>query len=323
MAELGKVSDAKSARTFPSAGRQWRVASEQYRRSMATAWLASSLKDRASSRLRLMENAHSLRRAAPREKSINSYLENGHPIRYSGRMSTHCDAAAPTRRPPGEAHSLPAPAPLVTTFAAGPLSVNSVSEVASRRLAAHAMGTRRPLSSPLSLSATPQLQPAQPLSTCVAQNASGDTRRHTTHSPRLGSRPLRGWPRLASSPTWAAQPQENQSLLLSSPTPQAATPQLQPAQQVRFRVAQNASGDTTHQATPRDTRQYRLGSAPCHCRSATTRCLPCVAVSASCRPAHRPELPGSKQLVTCVAENANRDRDHVEARHDQSQTTTS
>lgn len=90
------------------------------------------------------------------------------------------------RHPPGEAHSLPAPAPLVKTFAAGPLPANRASEVASRRLATHTIGTRRPLSSPLSLSALlsqaamPQLQPAQPLWTRVAQNASGDTTRHAT-----------------------------------------------------------------------------------------------------------------------------------------------
>ena len=102
-------------------------------------------------------------------------------------MSTFCATVAPTHHPPGEAHSLPAPAPLVTTFAAGPLPVNRASEVAARRLAAHPIRTRRPLSSPLSLSATPQLQPAQPLSTRVAKNASGDTRRHATASPRLCS----------------------------------------------------------------------------------------------------------------------------------------
>jgi len=95
-------------------------------------------------------------------------------------MFMPCAAAAPTRHPPGEAYSLLAPAPLVTTFAAGPLPVSRASEVASRRLAAHTMGTRRPLSSPLSLSATPQLQPAQPLPTRVAKNAIGDTTRHAT-----------------------------------------------------------------------------------------------------------------------------------------------
>jgi len=98
-------------------------------------------------------------------------------------MSTLCATAAPTHYPPGEAHSLPATAPLVTTFVAGPLPVNRASEVAARRLATHPIGTRRPLSSPPSLSATPQLHPAQPLWARVAQNASGDTRRHATARP--------------------------------------------------------------------------------------------------------------------------------------------
>ncbi len=123
-------------------------------------------------------------------------------------MFTCCVTAAPTRYPPGEAHPLPAPAPLLTTFAAGSLPVNTASEVASRRLAAHSTGARQPLSSPLSLpslSATPQLQPAQALSNCVAKNAFGDTIRHGTESP-----PLAGWPGLAYSPTRAAQPQEAQ-----------------------------------------------------------------------------------------------------------------
>ena len=91
-------------------------------------------------------------------------------------MSTYCAAAAPTHYPPGEAHSLPATAPLVTTFVAGPLPVNRASEAASRRLAAHPIRTRRPLSPFLSPSATPQLHLAQPLWARVAQNASGDTR---------------------------------------------------------------------------------------------------------------------------------------------------
>src|SRR5690606_16712564 len=119
----------------------WRVASEKCRHGMPTDWLTSSLKDRASSRLRLMENAYPLhiRRSewCPRDHSINSHLENGRAVRYSGHMSTHCATAAPMRHPPGEARSLPALAPLVTTFAAGPLPANRECEVAARRLAAH------------------------------------------------------------------------------------------------------------------------------------------------------------------------------------------
>jgi hypothetical protein len=140
----------------------------------------------------------------------------------------------------------------VTTFAAGPLPVNRASEVATRRPASHPIRTRRPPSSPLSLSATPQLQPAQPFSTRVAKNASGDTKRHATVSLRPG-----GWPRLASSPTWAAQPQEAQPQGARSKGPgrlattRQATPQLQPAQHLRPFVAKNASGDTTRHATAR------------------------------------------------------------------------
>jgi hypothetical protein len=171
----------------PRAGCHWRVASEKCRHVVVIDEPVSSLKDRASNRSWSIRNAYSPRRAAPREKSINSHLENGHSVRYSDRMSTHCAAVAPTRYPPGEAHSLPAPAPLVTTFAAGPLSVTWASEVASRRLAALTIGTRRLLSSSLSLPATPQLQTAQRLLNCVAKNAFGDTIRHATESPRLGS----------------------------------------------------------------------------------------------------------------------------------------
>ena len=39
----------------------------------------------------------------------NSHLENGHPIRYSDRMSTYCAIAAPSRHPRGEPRS-PSPA---------------------------------------------------------------------------------------------------------------------------------------------------------------------------------------------------------------------
>ena len=131
--------------------------------------------------------ATSPRRVAPHEKSINSHLESGRAARYSGRMFISCTTAAPTRHPPGEAHSLHAPALLMTTFAAGPLPVSRASKVASRRLAAHPICTRHPLSSPLSPSATPQLQPAQPLRACVAQNASGDTRRHAGCHWRVAS----------------------------------------------------------------------------------------------------------------------------------------
>jgi len=137
-------------------------------------------------------------------KSPNSHLENGHPARYSGRMSTYCATAAPTRHPPVEAPS-PSVTALVATFDSGPLPVNRASEVASRRLAAHPSRTRRPLSPFLSLSATPQLPPAQPLSTSVAQNGSGDTRRHQAtrdSTPRRGREPFAtsGVPRPASFP---------------------------------------------------------------------------------------------------------------------------
>lgn len=135
--------------------------------------------------------ARSPRRVASRDNSINSHLGNGRAVRYGGRMSTYCATAAPTRHPPGEAHSLPTPAPLVTTFASGPLPVNKASEVSWRRLTAHSIRTSRPLSSPASLSATPQLQPAQPLWTRVAKDALGDTRRHQATRDRTSRR---RWP---------------------------------------------------------------------------------------------------------------------------------
>jgi hypothetical protein len=193
-------------------------------------------------------------------------------------MFTYCATAAPTRHPPGEALSLPALAPLVTTFAAGPLPANRASEASSRRLAAHPIRPRHPLSSSLSPTSTPQLQPAQPLSTRVAKNAVGDTRRHATPRPAGGGSLLplaafhakqaahwqkvpdplnvsfiaklsRGWPRLAYSPTWAAQPQEAVPFPLSPLASLSATPQLQPAQPLSTRVAKNALGDTTRHAT--------------------------------------------------------------------------
>jgi len=52
-------------------------------------------------------------------------------------MFMFCATAAPMRHPPGEAHSLPAAKPLVTTFASRPLPVNRACETSSRRLAAH------------------------------------------------------------------------------------------------------------------------------------------------------------------------------------------
>ena len=67
--------------------------------------------------------------------------------------------------------------------------------------------------------ATPQLQTAQQLRPCVAKNASGDTQ--ATHDS--------GYPRLAYSPTWAAQPQEAMLLAMSRhsrPSPSTTTRQL-------------------------------------------------------------------------------------------------
>ena len=120
-------------------------------------------------------------------------------------MYTFCATAAPTHHLPGEAHSPSAPAPLVTMFA-----VDRASEVASRRPAAHPNRPRRPLSSPLSPSATPQLQPAQPLWDRVAQNASGDTRRHAGCHCRAASEKCRhgvaiDWP-ASRLKDWASSP---------------------------------------------------------------------------------------------------------------------
>jgi hypothetical protein len=140
------------------------------------------------------------RRVAPREKSVNSHLENGHPARYSGHMSTYCAAAAPTRYPPGEAHSLPAPAPLVTavageiahcvgmSFVGGDSDADAAFHSEPPSLLHAASGSETPPTTArnqtcrpaLSLPATPQLPSAQPLRARVAKNASGDTRRHAT-----------------------------------------------------------------------------------------------------------------------------------------------
>jgi len=135
-----------------------------------------------------------------------------------------CATAAPTRHPPGEAHSLPAPAPLVPTFLAGPRSVTwavdgstaTIASAGGRRLRrrsrapfptaaapSHSLGVGDPshkhwrlkLSPPVSLSPSPQLQPAQPLWTRVAKNAAGDTNalgdttRHATARPPSTSPP--------------------------------------------------------------------------------------------------------------------------------------
>src|SRR5690606_8191083 len=56
------------------------------------------------------------------------YLENGHSIRYSDRMSISCATAAPTRHPPGEAKPAPAaPPPPAMTIAAA-LTMNRAGE---------------------------------------------------------------------------------------------------------------------------------------------------------------------------------------------------
>ena len=196
-----------------------------------------------------------------------------------------CATAAPTRHPPGEAHSLPAPAPLVTTLASGPLPVNRASEVPSRRLAAHPIRTRRPLSPSLSLSATPQLQPAQPLSTRVAKNASGDTRRHATARPPLTS---------PSPSTHAAVDRTNNVHVCQKPLadmgrhggvgrhgtlgfPAAAAPR-------------PARPSWPKDALGRHGRHGRLAKTSRFSSAGTTRRLRRVAVSASCRPAHHSEL---------------------------------
>ena len=197
-------------------------------------------------------------------------------------MFMFCATAAPTRHPPGAAHSLPAPAPLVTTFMASPRSMiravggssTTIAHGGERRLRrrsrapfptapsrSHCLAVRDPshkrrrlkFSSPVSLSPSLQLQPAQPLGISVAQNALGDTRRHATARPvslnvAIISKCM--WLRLAYAPTWAAQPPEVVPLPLSPLVSLSVTPQLQSAQQVWTGVATNALGDTRrHQAT--------------------------------------------------------------------------
>ena len=197
-------------------------------------------------------------------------------------MFTDCATAAPMRHPPGEAHSLPAPAPLVTPFVAGPLPVNRASEVASRCQAAHPMVTRRPLSSPLSLSATPQLQPAQPLRDCVAKNASGDTRRHATA-------------RLAG---------------VGSPLPLAA-----------FHAEQAGSPGWRTRLPGRRSRKRPIRRRTSHKQPGRCSCRPPHRQRRRPN-SNPPNKFGLLSPKTHQTTQASRDTKHVEARHDQSQATT-
>ena len=216
-------------------------------------------------------------------------------------MFMFCATAAPTRHPPGAAHSLPAPAPLVTTFMASPRSMiravggssTTIAHGGERRLRrrsrapfptapsrSHCLAVRDPshkrrrlkFSSPVSLSPSLQLQPAQPLGISVAQNALGDTRRHATARPvslnvAIISKCM--WLRLAYAPTWAAQPPEVVPLPLSPLVSLSVTPQLQSAQQVWTGVATNALGDTRRHATDFPPPVSISVASHCFCRHAT------------------------------------------------------
>ena len=125
----------------------------------------------------------------------NSYLENGHSIRYSDHMFTPCVAAAPTRHPPGEAHAAPRVLPPQTARVAQVAAPSGYLGGA----AARGWITSSPIEQPLSpcrhtttRQATPQLQTTQQLRPAVAQNASGDTGRHATkeNCPAAGPLPL-------------------------------------------------------------------------------------------------------------------------------------
>ena len=146
----------------------------------------------------------------------NSHLENGHPVRYSGRMSTYCATAAPTRHPLGMAPSLPAPPPLMTAFGAPPMGVLACLGGAAARSPVFS----RPIaSSPVVPAVAPRVAPpsaATPTRTTTFDSCrqkrmrrhyatAGDTRRHQATrdaTPRRRREPLAtsGVPRQASFP---------------------------------------------------------------------------------------------------------------------------
>ena len=117
-------------------------------------------------------------------------------------MSTSCATAAPTRHPPGEAHSLPAPAPLVTTFAAGPLPATTGSEVAARLGRSSPPQSTCRLPSPVSLDSDAATPTRSTTSDSCRQKRI--RRHHATRdsTPRRGREPFAtgGVPRQASSP---------------------------------------------------------------------------------------------------------------------------
>jgi hypothetical protein len=90
------------------------------------------------------------------------------------------------RHPRGEAHSPPAASPFATRVAqvAAPAATWAAQPQEAQPQGARLKG---PCRLATTRQATPQLQPAQQLRPCVAQNASGDTRRHATQFARRSS----------------------------------------------------------------------------------------------------------------------------------------
>jgi len=172
-------------------------------------------------------------------------------------MSTFCAAAAPTRHPPGDAHAAPRA-----------LSVRiRVAQVAAPSgylggSAARGSITTSPIEEPLSsLSPRDNTTDDAPTPTHPTTSAywrQKRIRRHhatpSTYPPRL-RQPTRGRPMhgvldylggaAAGGSPQGSQPKSPRRLATTRQT----TSQLQPTQQLRPAVAQNASGDTTRHTT--------------------------------------------------------------------------
>ena len=130
----------------------------------------------------------------------NSYLENGHSIRYSDHMSTSCAAAAPTRHPPGEAHAAPRVLPPQTARVAQVAAPSGYLGGA----AARGWITSSPIEQPLS--------PCRPVATRQHDNTTGDapTPNHPTTSACCRPKRIRrhratrdnAWRQKAGTPGW-------------------------------------------------------------------------------------------------------------------------
>jgi hypothetical protein len=116
----------------------------------------------------------------------NSHLENGRAIRYGDRMSISCAAVAPSRHPPGEAHSPPAASPLVTPRrwpARTTRRGQRVHRAPTDKFAPRTITS--PCRPPTTFTATRQLQRTQRVATSVAKNTFRDRMAHATEFANL------------------------------------------------------------------------------------------------------------------------------------------